>query len=335
MFTFVATQPLRYLEHGGEPDERVDAATVALDIVAVPDTARSSRSTAIRSRSTKAASRSAGRRAQHRGAHVDRTGGRRAAAATAVPTVADIMRLYASAHRRRAVRLDERGDGGGEPAGRPRAGVLRRHQQSAADDAVHVAERSGEVQQLPRVLRGPRARAPVVRPGRGLEELPRAVAQRGLRAVLRGALRARAPRRAGVPRRAAASSAAGRSISRTRAPSTGLSARPHQVGRPRLPRAGLQQGRVGAAHAAAPHGRRRVLPRTAPLLRRESLQEGRHRRPAEARWSRNTSGRSTGSSSAGSSSPALPRVRYSAVAEGQELVVRFDQSARSSTSRSP
>ena len=35
--------------------------------------------------------------------------------------------------------------------------------------------------------------------------------------------------------------------------------------------------------------------------------------------------RSTGSSSAGSSSPALPRVRYSTVVEGQELVVRFEQ----------
>ena len=41
----------------------------------------------------------------------------------------------------------------------------------------------------PGVLPGARARAPVVGPGRGMEELPRAVAQRGLRAVLRRALR--------------------------------------------------------------------------------------------------------------------------------------------------
>ena len=79
-------------------------------------------------------------------------------------------------------------------------GVRGRHQQSAADVAVHVAERSRQLRQLPRVLRRPRAGASVVRPGGGLEELSRAVAERGLRAVHRRALRARAARRAGVPR---------------------------------------------------------------------------------------------------------------------------------------
>ena len=52
-----------------------------------------------------------------------------------------------------------------------------------------VAERSGELRQLPDVLSRPRSRAPVVGPRGRLEELPRAVDQRRVRAVFRGAVR--------------------------------------------------------------------------------------------------------------------------------------------------
>ena len=61
--------------------------------------------------------------------------------------------------------------------------------------AARLAQRSGVVRQVPGLLPRARARASVVGPGGRLEELPRAVAQRGLRAVLRGALRAASARR--------------------------------------------------------------------------------------------------------------------------------------------
>ena len=46
-----------------------------------------------------------------------------------------------------------------------------------------------------------------------------------------------------------------------------------------LPRAGLQQGRSGAAHAAAMARRRGLLPGAAPLLRSAEVPEGGHGRP--------------------------------------------------------
>ena len=49
-----------------------------------------------------------------------------------------------------------------------------------------------------------------------------------------------------------------------------LPPRPHPRREPRLPRAGLQQGRRGAAHAPRPGRRRGVLPRAAALLPDES-----------------------------------------------------------------
>ena len=45
---------------------------------------------------------------------------------------------------------------------------------------------------------------------------------------------------------------------------------------PHLSRAGLQQRRGGAPHAAAPGRRRAVLPRAAPLLQRVAVPQGRH-----------------------------------------------------------
>ena len=59
---------------------------------------------------------------------------------------------------------------------------------------VRVAQRSRQLRELPDVLPGARGRAPVVGARGGLEELPRAVDQRRLRAVLRRALRREGPR---------------------------------------------------------------------------------------------------------------------------------------------
>ena len=83
-----------------------------------------------------------------------------------------------------------------------------------------------------------------------------------------------------------------------------------------LPRARLQQGRGGAAHAAAAGRRRGVLRGAAPLLR------GRRgsRRPAPTtsarRWRRSRAGRSSASSSAGSTVDAAATARSTYRVEG-------------------
>src|SRR4029077_114304 len=46
--------------------------------------------------------------------------------------------------------------------------------------------------------------------------------------------------------------------------------------KPHLSRAGVEQGRGGAPHAAAPGRRRAVLPWAAPLLQRVAVPQGRH-----------------------------------------------------------
>src|SRR4029079_7495239 len=69
---------------------------------------------------------------------------------------------------------------------------------AAPDLAVHVEQRSGGVPELPVVLHCARGRAPVVGPGGWLEELPRAVDQRRVLAVLRGPLRGARTRRRAV-----------------------------------------------------------------------------------------------------------------------------------------
>ena len=113
-----------------------------------------------------------------------------------------------------------------------------------------------------------------------------------------------------------------------------LSPRPHQGRQPRLPRAGLQQGRIGAAHAAAHGRRRRVLPRAAALLQRESLQESRHRRPAAGHGSRVPAGRSIASSSAGSLRPACRGCATPPLSTGRSWSCGSSRSARSTTCRS-
>ena len=90
---------------------------------------------------------------------------------------------------------------------------------------------------LPRVLPGARARAPMVGPGGRLAQLPRAVAERGVLAVLRGAL-CRAPlRRRGVRRHAPAAAQMGHRSVRpgTRLPR--LPPRPHPQRQPTVFRA--------------------------------------------------------------------------------------------------
>ena len=68
-------------------------------------------------------------------------------------------------------------------------GLLRGAESGAADDAKRLAERSRQLRKLSPVLSRARTGASVVGPGGRLEELSRAVAERGVRAVLRGALR--------------------------------------------------------------------------------------------------------------------------------------------------
>ena len=201
---------------------------------------------------------------------------------------------------------------------------------------IAVAQRPGGVRGLPRLLPRPRARAPVVGTGGRLEELPRAVAQRGVRAVLRGALRAEDARRARRSSTCCASSAAGRLTESDQGPGPPrLPARPHQGRRPHLPRAGLQQGRGGPAHAAAAARRRGLLQRAAPVLRRSAVPEGRHRRPRRA-FEAESGRRSIASSSGGSTAPTSRASATPQRSATATVTVRFEQAARpSSTCRSP
>ena len=110
--------------------------------------------------------------------------------------------------------------------------------------------------ELPGVLHRARVGPSMVGTSRRLEELSRAVAQRRVRAVLRGALCQGAARRADVSRRAPAVSPLGNGPIGSRCGVSGVSARPHQERQPGISSARLQQGRRGAAHAAAADGRR-------------------------------------------------------------------------------
>ena len=164
--------------------------------------------------------------------------------------VEDIMRFYAGRGWRCAVRVRDGRARRARAARRPQPGLLRGAEQPAARLTRDLAQRSGVVLEFSGVLPRPRAGAPVVGTGGRLAELSRAVAQRGLRAVLRGAVRAQRPRRSHLPGHAAAvpELGAGRIGRRARVPR--LPPRAHQVAAACVPRAGLQQGRRGAAHAA-------------------------------------------------------------------------------------
>ena len=88
-----------------------------------------------------------------------------------------LLQLYRRRRRKRFTR-------------RAQPGLFRDAQPAAPVVAAGVAQRSGGIQQLSRLLHRARARAPVVGTGGRLAQLPRAVAQRGVRAVLRRAVRA-------------------------------------------------------------------------------------------------------------------------------------------------
>ena len=87
-------------------------------------------------------------------------------------------------------------------AGWPQPRVFRGLSSAAADDAVLLGRRPGVVRQhLSAVLSRARSGPSMVGPGGRLEELPRAVDQRRVRAILRGALCRIRPRRRDVRRR--------------------------------------------------------------------------------------------------------------------------------------
>ncbi len=160
---------------------------------------------------------------------------------------------------------------------------------------------------------------------RGLEELSRAVAERRLRAVLRRALREREARRRRVPRHPAPVPPLGDRRFRPGPGVSRLSPRAHQGREPRLPRAGLQQGRRRAAHAAPADRRRSVLPR--PASGSTPTTGSRRRAPTicARRWKRTAAATSTRFFERWIYDNGIPRLRYSTAVEGQELVVRFEQ----------
>src|SRR5262249_11058867 len=104
------------------------------------------------------------------------------------------------ADRRRAVFELHRRTDRERSARRPQPRILRRAQSTAADVTTAVAERSGGVQRLPRLLHRARARASVVGPGSRVAQLPRAVDQCKGRPVLRPVVRAASDGRRRLPR---------------------------------------------------------------------------------------------------------------------------------------
>ena len=82
---------------------------------------------------------------------------------------------------------------------------------------------------------------------------------------------------------------------------------PHPRGGPDVPRAGLQQGGDGAAHAAAPGRRRRFFRRPAGFLCDLAIPEGGHRTTSARRWRRRRPDRSSGSSIGGFSEAGFRR----------------------------
>ena len=192
--------------------------------------------------------------------------------------------------------LDDNLPGGHSPR------VLRGLSSAAADDAVLVVGRSGGVRQhLSVLLSRARNRAPVVGPGGRLEELSRAVDERGTRAVLRGALRRSGSRPGHRSRRCIARHARRRPIARLSQGPISLGYRlGHIQSDGRVFRGDrLQQVRGRAAHAAAADRRRGVLRRAPAVLPRLAVQEGGHGRPPRGVRDAARRCRSGGSSIAG------------------------------------
>ena len=236
--------------------------------------------------------------------------------------------------RRRAVRRDDDRDGRARAARRPQSGLLRRAQQSAAGDAVRVSQRPGVVHQLPRVLRRARARASVVGPGRRLEELSRAVAERGLRAVLRRALRARNGAASRHSATCCGSSGAGRWISPIKArcisaiasaTSRATAASSARWSTTRAPRSctccGAWSATTCSSAGCGATTRRIATRRPAP-------------KTCSARWKPSRADRSIASSSAGSSRPAFRACVTPPLSKGRRWSCASSRSARSTTCRS-
>ncbi len=171
-FTFVARQPVRYLTFlvGRFTEPRIE--TISLKHLD----------------ETLLASRRPGVYYDEVELRVQTNPRQRARGKDVLRTTANILRFYTSLIGDFPVLgVDERG-GRAAAAGRaqPAVPVARRHARTGIDAAL--GGRPGRAPQLPGLLRRPRTRPPVVGPGGRVEELPRALAERGVRAVLRSAL---------------------------------------------------------------------------------------------------------------------------------------------------
>ena len=144
---------------------------------------------------------------------------------------------------------------------------------------IVVAERSGGVRRVSSAFPRARDRAPVVGAGGRLEELPRAVDQRRLRAVLRRAVRAARARRRGLPRHAAADAPLGRSSSRRRARSISAtgSATSRAKGASSAP-SSTTRARWSCTCCGGWSATRRSSPGSASSTRTEAVPQGRDRR---------------------------------------------------------
>ena len=209
--------------------------------------------------------------------------------------------------------------------GRAQSAVLRRPQPGRLDEH-RLAQRSGELRQLPDVLSRARDRASVVGPRRRVEELPRAVDQRGVRAVLRRALRRAVARRPGL--RAVCSGRCARPRSRPRREGPvylGYRLGHIQAGRSDLPGGRLQQGRDGAAHAPAA---RSATARSSRGCGR-STRSGSSRRPAPTtsarRWNAPRGRDLRRFFETWIYGAAIPRVRFDYRIAGQDAQLRFEQ----------
>src|SRR4029450_9468248 len=126
-----------------------------------------------------------------------------------------ISELYARGERKRSAR-------------RPQPRLFRAAESAGPDDPTDLAERPGELRELPDVFPRARARASMVGSGCRLEELPRTVAERRIRSVFRGALRRKRTRRGGRGRRTAANAPVGDRGLAARTDLSGLPSRSHQ-----------------------------------------------------------------------------------------------------------
>ncbi len=249
----------------------------------------------------------------------------RSAAASIVGTAADILRLYSSLGRRHAVRRHDDGDGRARAAGWPQPRLLCRPQQPVADHAVPVSQRSGGLLELSGVLHRARARPSVVGTGGRLEELSRAVAERRVRAVLRGALCQGAARRADVPRCAPPVPPLGDGSNRIRARCIwGIAS-------------ATSRATAGSFERSSTTKAPRCCTCCGGLIGDDAFFRGVKRYYAENRYQKAGTEdlqRAMEAEFGGSLdrfferwifASGLPRVRYSTAVEGQELVVRFEQ----------